>query len=117
MGKEIITRKINDTFLRRALKNFAAAYPVARAKAFDGVDFEALRGRISESKKTGLKDLPELVSRFKSRAEQTGAKVHVCSTPEEANRTILNIIRSKGADFLVKSKAMTSEEFVMIVLV
>ena len=35
MGKEIINQKINNTFLRRALKNFAAAYPVARAKAFD----------------------------------------------------------------------------------
>jgi iron-sulfur cluster protein len=110
MGKEIINRKINDTFLRRALKNFAAAYPVARAKAFDGVDFETLRSRISDSKQAGLKELPELVSRFKSRAEQTGAKVYVCSTPEEANRTILTIIQEKGADFLVKSKAMTSEE-------
>lgn len=110
MGKEIINKKINDTFLRRALKNFAAAYPVARAKAFEGIDFEALRSRISAAKQAGLKELPELVSRFKSRAEQTGAKVYVCSTPEEANRTILNIIQSKGADFLVKSKAMTSEE-------
>ncbi len=110
MGKEIINEKIHDTFLRRALKNFAAAYPVARAKAFDGVDFETLRSRISEAKQSGLKELPDLVSRFKSRAEQTGAKVYVCSTPEEANRTILNIIQSKGADFLVKSKAMTSEE-------
>jgi iron-sulfur cluster protein len=110
MGKETIKKKINDTFLRRALKNFAAAYPVARAKAFDGIDFEALRGRISDAKQAGLKQLPELVARFKTRAEQTGARVYVCATPEEANRTILNIIREKGADFLVKSKAMTSEE-------
>ncbi|MCM2358863.1 MAG: LUD domain-containing protein [Geobacteraceae bacterium] len=110
MGKAIINKKINDTFLRRALKNFAAAYPVARAKAFEGIDFEALRGRISDFKQAGLKGLPELVSRFKTQAEQTGAKVYVCSSPEEANRTILEIIRSKGADFLVKSKAMTSEE-------
>ncbi|HYS42480.1 MAG TPA: LUD domain-containing protein, partial [Geobacteraceae bacterium] len=110
MGKAIINKKINDTFLRRALKNFAAAYPVARAKAFDGIDFEALRGRISDAKQAGLKELPDLVSRFKLRAEQTGAKVYVCSTPEDANRTILEIIQGKGADFLVKSKAMTSEE-------
>ncbi len=110
MGKATIKKKINDTFLRRALKNFAAAYPVARAKAFDGIDFEAVRGRISDAKQAGLKELPDLVSRFKLRAEQTGAKVYVCSTPEDANRTILEIIQGKGADFLVKSKAMTSEE-------
>jgi iron-sulfur cluster protein len=110
MAKQEINRKINDTFLRRALKNFAAAYPVARAKAFDGIDFEALRGRISATKEEGLKDLPALVARFTLAAEQAGVRVHLCRTPEEANRTILDLIRGKGADFLIKSKAMTSEE-------
>src|SRR6266545_3824615 len=110
MGKAIINKKINDTFLRRALKNFAAAYPVARAKAFEGIDFEELRGRIAQNKRAGLRELPELVQRFTSSAQQAGARVHFCQTPEDANRTILEIIRSKGADFLVKSKAMTSEE-------
>jgi iron-sulfur cluster protein len=110
MSSQTINQKINNTFLRRALKNFAAAYPVARAKAFEGIDFEALRGRISDAKEEGLKDLPQLVARFTSSAEKSGAKVHLCRTPEEANRTILEIIRSKEADFLVKSKAMTSEE-------
>jgi iron-sulfur cluster protein len=110
MGRATIRKKIHDTFLRKALKNFAAAYPVARAKAFEGIDFEGLRGRISDSKQAGLKELPDLVSRFKSRAEQAGAKVYVCETPDDANRTILGIIREKGADFLIKSKAMTSEE-------
>jgi iron-sulfur cluster protein len=106
----IINQKINNTFLRRALKNFAAAYPVARAKAFEGIDFEALRSRIAQSKKAGLRELPELVQRFTVQATAAGATVHFCRTPEDANRTILEIIRAKGADFLVKSKAMTSEE-------
>ncbi|HWI40451.1 MAG TPA: lactate utilization protein B, partial [Verrucomicrobiae bacterium] len=110
MSRDTIRKKINDTFLRKALRNFAAAYPVARANAFAGIDFEGLRGRISECKKEGLARLPELVSRFKLRAEQNGAVVHVCSTAEEARSTIHSIIREKGADFLVKSKAMTSEE-------
>jgi iron-sulfur cluster protein len=107
---DIIREKINDTFLRRALKNFAAAYPVARAKAFEGIDFEALRSRIAESKRQGLQQLPELVARFTESAEKSGARVHFCRTPEDARRAMLEIIRSKGADFLVKSKAMTSEE-------
>ncbi|AJE03217.1 L-lactate dehydrogenase (quinone) large subunit LdhH [Geobacter pickeringii] len=110
MAKEIIRQKINDAFLRRALKNFAAAYPVARAKAFEGIDFEELRGRISAFKQEGLRSLPDLVARFTASAEKAGATVHLCATPEEANRTIHEIIRGKGADFLVKSKAMTSEE-------
>lgn len=110
MAKNEINQKINDAFLRRALKNFAAAYPVARAKAFEGIDFEELRGRISAFKEEGLKRLPELVRQFTSNAERAGATVHLCATPEEANRTIHDIIKGKGADFLVKSKAMTSEE-------
>ena len=110
MAKETIKKKINDSFLRKALKNFAEAYPVARAKAFEGIDFEALRGRIAERKKAGLRELPELVARFTLKAEQAGAKVHFCRTPEDANRTILGIMQEKKADFLVKSKVMTAEE-------
>jgi iron-sulfur cluster protein len=110
MGKEIINSKINNTFLRRALKNFAAAYPIARAKAFEGIDFEALRTRISDFKKEGLARLPQLVEQFTEAATRSGAYVHVCATPDDANRTILSIIRSKRATSLVKSKAMTSEE-------
>ena len=110
MGKEIIHAKITNTFLRRALKNFAAAYPVARAKAFEGIDFEGLRTRISDFKREGLKVLPGLIEQFTSTASAAGAHVHVCATPEDANRTILEIIRSKNAHLLVKSKAMTSEE-------
>jgi L-lactate utilization protein LutB len=110
MGRDVIKQKINDAFLRKALKNFAAAYPVARAKAFEGIDFEELRGRISAFKEVGLQRLPELVRQFTASAEKAGATVHLCATPEDANRTIHDIIRGKGADFLVKSKAMTSEE-------
>lgn len=105
-----IKTKINDSFLRTALKNFAAAYPLARAKAFEGIDFEELRERIARNKRDGLQRLPELVERFTASAEKSGAKVHFCRTPEDARQTMLEIIRSKNADFLVKSKAMTSEE-------
>jgi iron-sulfur cluster protein len=110
MADSTIQKKINNSFLRKALKNFAAAYPVARAKAFEGIDFEELRGRIAANKKAGLRELPELVQRFRLSAEAAGAHVHLCRTPEEANQTILRIIQEKGANFLVKSKAMTSEE-------
>lgn len=110
MGKEIIHKKINDTFLRRALKNFASAYPIARAKAFEGTDFELLRTRISDFKREGLKRLPALITQFTASAHAAGATVHFCETPEDANRTILSIIKEKNARLLVKSKAMTSEE-------
>jgi len=110
VSKKIIRQKIHDSFLRTALKNFAAQYPVARARAFEGDDFEALRDRISSARETAIRDLPDLVERFRQSAEKAGATVHVCGCPEEARSVILGIIREKGADFLVKSKSMTSEE-------
>jgi iron-sulfur cluster protein len=110
VSKKIIRQKIHDSFLRTALKNFAAQYPVARARAFEGDDFEALRDRISSARESALRDLPDLVERFRQSAEKAGATVHVCGSPEEARSAILDIIRNKGADCLVKSKSMTSEE-------
>jgi iron-sulfur cluster protein len=110
MGKSEIREKINNSYLRRALKNFAAAYPVARTKALEGIDFQGLRSRIAESKRAGLQRLPELVAQFTQNAEKAGATVHFCRTRDDANRTIHRIMQEQGADFLVKSKAMTSEE-------
>lgn len=110
MARDVIRQKINDAFLRRALRNFAAAYPVARAKAFAGTDFEQLRNEISTAKETNLQILPELVERFTSAAEAAGAVVHYCRTALDARQKILEILRQNGADFLVKSKSMTSEE-------
>jgi iron-sulfur cluster protein len=110
VSKKIIRQKVHDSFLRTALKNFAAQYPVARARAFEGDDFEALRDRISSARESALRDLPDLVERFLESAEKAGATVHVCGSPEEARCAILDIIRKKGADCLVKSKSMTSEE-------
>ncbi len=110
MGKSEIQQKINNSYLRRALKNFAAAYPVARAKALEGIDFEELRSRISTGKRALLKRLPEFVAEFTRNAELAGATVHLCRTRDDANRTIHRIMQEQGATFLVKSKAMTSEE-------
>lgn len=110
MSKKLIREKIRDSFLRKALRNFAAQYPIARAKAFGDQDFEGLRDRICAARDDALQRLPEMVERFRTVAVKSGATVHYCERPEDARETILNIIREKGADFLVKSKSMTSEE-------
>jgi iron-sulfur cluster protein len=110
MKKTVIREKINDAFLRKALKSFSASYPSARSAALQGTDFEALRERISNSKQHCLRELPQLVERFTNNAEATGATVHFCSTASEAKTAISRIIRGIGADFLIKSKSMTSEE-------
>jgi len=110
VSKKIIRQKINDSFLREALQNFASQYPASRSKAFEGTDFETLRDRISSARGQSLSNLSGLVELFRENAEKSGAKVHECKGQEEASEAILGIIREKGADFVVKSKSMTSEE-------
>jgi iron-sulfur cluster protein len=110
MSRKIIRQKISDTFLRKALAAFATQYPAARAKAFAGTDFEALRDRISRSRKAALKQLPSLVEEFRANAEKSGATVHLCATTQDALEVIRRIIREKACNFVVKSKSMTSEE-------
>jgi iron-sulfur cluster protein len=110
MKKTLIREKINDSFLRKALKNFSATYPAARSAALQGTDFEALRERISNSKRKCLSELSQLIERFTNSAEESGATVHFCPTAADAKSAILRIIRDTGADFLIKSKSMTSEE-------
>ncbi len=110
MSKKIIRQKINDSFLRKALAAFAKQYPAARAQAFEGTDFEELRERISSFRRDTLRDLPNLVEKFRTNAENCGATVHLCTTPQDALEVIQNIIREKDSDFVIKSKSMTSEE-------
>ncbi len=110
MTRKIIREKIADRFLRQALANFAAQYPIARERAFADTDFPALRERIASFRATALQELPTLVDRFRSQAEARGATVHLCPAPADACRTILEIIRSEEADFVIKAKSMTSEE-------
>ncbi len=110
MSKKIIRQKINDSFLRRALASFAAQYPAARERALEGIDFKKLRERISSFRSEALRDLPALVESFRKSAEKSGATVHLCLTPQDAVDVIRKIITAKNADFVIKSKSMTSEE-------
>lgn len=110
MSKKIIRQKINDSFLRRALAAFATQYPAARQRAFEGIDFDKLRERISTFRTKALDQLPSLVQEFRKSAEKAGATVHLCTTPRDAIDVIARIIREQGTDFVIKSKSMTSEE-------
>jgi L-lactate utilization protein LutB len=48
--KESINQAVNNANLTGALGKFSEAYKVNRAKAYEGIDFEELRGRIAELK-------------------------------------------------------------------
>jgi iron-sulfur cluster protein len=85
-------------------------YPATRAKAYEGVDFEALRTQIAEIKGRAAGHLDELADQFKRAAEARGAKVFRANSPQAVKDYILNLCQEKGVKKIVKSKSMASEE-------
>jgi L-lactate dehydrogenase complex protein LldF len=108
--KESIQTAVNNTDLTGALGRFSEAYRVSRAKAYEGVDFEELRGRIAELKSYAAGHLDELAGIFTRNAEARGARVFRTRDPQAVNEYILNLARKNGVKSVVKSKSMASEE-------
>ncbi|ABK16090.1 L-lactate dehydrogenase (quinone) large subunit LdhH [Syntrophobacter fumaroxidans] len=108
--KAQVRRALKNRFLATTLENFAAAYPVSRANAFEGIDVEALVEEIARSKDACIPYLEELYARFKTNAEAAGMKVHRARTALEANALIAGIARESGVTRIVKGKSMTAEE-------
>ena len=79
--KESIHTAVNNANLTGALGRFSEAYRVSRAKAYEGIDFEDLRGRVAEVKSYAASHLEELAESFARNAEARGAKVFRTKDP------------------------------------
>jgi len=103
--------------IQKALKNQNLAgildrwnYPAARAKAYEGIDFEALRTQIAERKGYAADHIDELAEQFKKAAETRGAKVIRTNSPQVVKDYITRLCKEKSIKKVVKSKSMASEE-------
>lgn len=105
-----IDAALEDDFLRQAMDNFATAYPVGRAKSFEGMDFRGLIQRIADNKAEAISRMDELFIQFKEQAEKKGTIVHLAKTAQEANEIIARIAKDNNCKTIIKSKSMTSEE-------
>jgi L-lactate dehydrogenase complex protein LldF len=108
--KESVNRAVNDANLTGALGKFSEAYKVNRAKAYEGIDFEELRGRIAELKSYAASHLDQLQDLFEQNAVAKGAKVFRTSDPAKVREYILKVAQSNGVKTVVKSKSMATEE-------
>ncbi|MDD2736430.1 MAG: LUD domain-containing protein [Desulfuromonadaceae bacterium] len=108
--KESITRAVNNANLTGALGKFSEAYKVNRAKAYEGIDFEELRGRIAELKGYAAAHLDELSDQFQKNAEACGATVFRTKDPAKVREYILKIAQENGVKTVIKSKSMATEE-------
>ena len=108
--KHAIERALANPNLTGALGRFSEAYVVTRAKAYEGIDFEAVRGEIAAIKGGAAERLDELAQEFTSAASAKGVTVVRARTPEEVRAYVLGLAARHGATRVVKSKSMASEE-------
>ena len=108
--KKSIDQALADPVLSDSLTRFSEAYRTGRARAYEGIDFEALRAQIAERKSHAARNMDALAERFTQQAQAAGAKVTRVSTPLDACQYVLDVATRSGARSVVKSKSMASEE-------
>ncbi|QDA59435.1 lactate utilization protein B [Hymenobacter jejuensis] len=73
-------------------------------------EFQELRELASQIKNHTLSRLHTYLTQFEEAARANGVQVHWAANAEEHNAIVLNILRKHGAERIVKSKSMLTEE-------
>jgi iron-sulfur cluster protein len=108
--KDSIETALSNSNLTGALGRFSEAYRISRAKAYEGIDFEAVRNQIADAKCYASSNFEALAEQFKKNAEARGAKVFRTADPAAVKQYILDLAKANGVKRIVKSKSMASEE-------
>lgn len=105
---------VHDAQLGENLLAFQRGWHDGREAAFTVTPppepFDALRARLVAAKDTAIAEQDAHLRRFCDEARRRGARVHLTGTADEAVRAVLDICRAAGADLVVKTKSMVSEE-------
>lgn len=102
---------LRDPQLHGALRFLADNFAERRRVAIKSVDdWEGLRNRARAIKDETLLHLDKYLVRFTENAEKAGATVHWARDGKEASRIILDLLKTRGATKVVKSKSMATEE-------
>ncbi|MDQ6786714.1 MAG: LUD domain-containing protein, partial [Acidobacteriota bacterium] len=102
---------LKDVQLRGALKNLTATFGERRKTAITTVEnWEDLRETARKIKAETLAHLDKYLENFAENAEREGAKIHWARDGKEACSIVLDLIKSKNAKRVVKSKSMATEE-------
>ncbi len=102
---------VADSQLRR---NLTHATHTIRAKRADAVaelpDWQALRAAAKAIKDHTLANLDTYLLRLEANVTRAGGHVHWAQDAAEANAIVTGLVRSAGADRVVKVKSMTTQE-------
>ena len=108
--KQNVNMALENANLAGALGRFSEAYVTSRAKAYEGIDFEALRTEIARIKGGAALCFEELAEEFTMRAEAAGARIFRTADPAKVKQYILDLAKAKNVRSIVKSKSMATEE-------
>lgn len=102
---------LGDPVLHGALRNLADNFAERRRLAMASVDdWEGLRESARAIKEETLLHLDEYLRQFVENAENAGTKFHWARDAAEARGIVLDLVKASGAEMVVKSKSMVTEE-------
>src|SRR5688500_2814238 len=108
---EAARRDLGNAQLRRNVRH---ATDVIRGKRALDVgetdDWQALREAGRRIKAHTLAHLDTYLTAFEENCTRAGGQVHWAADADEANRIVIDIIRSRGESEVIKVKTMTSDE-------
>ena len=100
-----------DTQLRRNLGKATDTIRAKRAQVVSEVpDWEELREAGRQLKVHTMARLPEYLAQFEEAVTARGGVVHWARDAAEANAIVLDLVRAKGVDEVVKVKSMATQE-------
>src|SRR5690349_19304821 len=102
---------IADPVLQGALQNLASTFGTRRKAAIATVpDWEASREAARSIKSEILGKLDKYLIAFADNAEANGSKIHWAVDAKEACSIVTGLVKERGAEMVVKSKSMLTEE-------
>jgi len=102
---------LTNNRLRRNLRKATGEIRAERAAVVAEVaDWEELREAGRAIKEAALARLPELLVELEEQVEARGGVVHWARDASEANAIVVDLVRAKGVDEVVKVKSMATQE-------
>jgi len=73
-------------------------------------DYEGLKDEARAIKEDAIANLPDLIDQLRETVEDNGGTLYIADDAADANDYVREVVADRGAERVVKSKSMTSEE-------
>ena len=106
-----VREAIGDPRIRRTFRARMDLLMAKRRSAFpDPEEWDDLRRAATGIRADNISRLPKLLEQLEKNCTRNGIRVHWAETADDANQTVLEIMRGHDALQLIKGKSMVSEE-------